>query len=89
MSYETRNLKEVLEKAHEIIGDTYDPDKATKAFEEIITLTEKLPLQHKTMIDIQCLIAELISTMPKSYTDKYINMEAFHEDYDMEPTEEE
>lgn len=81
-------LKEVLKTAHEIVSDTYDSNKATKAFEEIITLTEKLPLQHKTMIDMECLIAELISVMPKQYTDKYINMDAFNEDYDMDPNEE-
>jgi hypothetical protein len=77
-------LKDILTTAQEIVADTYDEQEASEAFKQIISLTEKMPLQHKTMMDIECLLAELISIMPNSWVKKYINLEAMQENYDLE-----
>ena len=80
-------LKETIEIAQKLIDDSYDAEESTETFEQIIELTEKMPLISKDKMDIECLIMELISVMPDHWVEKYMNREAIEADFDLEPSD--
>jgi hypothetical protein len=80
-------LKETIKIAQGLIDDSYDSEEALEAFEQIIELTEKMPLISKDKMDIECLIMELISVMPNHWVDKYMKREALEADFDLEPSD--